>query len=213
MVDLATALTGEWAMVTEFFTTGLLPLPLLERTKLVGSNITGGTTWSDNLPALEQLQLMGMVSDDAIDHTLRQIAEIAPQLDSYLRRPLAGRLMPFKPVFRGGAETMTPLLERVFPSLESLTKSEVRLVTTRQQLAAALAFLDQGEGGLAAHPDPFTGKPFALVQDGAFRRLVATSPALGNSLDLWIGPRPPDGATSPATVEPQTQDAEPTSGF
>lgn len=214
MLDVATALMGELEEMTGFLTK-MRALPLLEHTKLLGSTMStdGGVHWSSHFSVLEQLQLMGTVSDDDIDRSLRQLAEIAAPLEAYHRRPLAGRLTPFKPVFQGGAESMTPLLNKFFPELDVITKFEVRQATTRQQLAATLAFLDRGEAGLAAHPDPFTGKPFTLVQDGAFRRLVATSPALGKPLDLWIGPRPPDGATSPANVEPRTQAEHPTSGF
>ena len=206
MLEAATALRGELEFIAGSITE-MRSRPLLERAKFLSGSGSG-----DSVLKRVQETVINR-SDDAIDRSLRQLAEIAPRLDTYLRQPLAGRLMPFKPVFQGGAEMMTPMLNDLFPKLDSITKSEIRLATTRQQLVAALAFLDRGEAGLAAHPDPFTGKPFTLVQDGAFRRLVATSPALGNPLDLWIGPRPPDGATSPAAADEPNQDAEPNSRF
>ena len=44
--------------------------------------------------------------------------------------------------------------------------SEERLLIQREQLSAALADFDRGDGGLAAHPDPLTGEPFRLEKVG-----------------------------------------------
>jgi hypothetical protein len=145
------------------------------------------------------------LSDTSIDVTLRQYPLEIARLAEHFRRPLADRIVPLKPTFSSGDQAPTPWFGVFWPELSKFAAVSVKHALQRQQLAAALAFLDQGEVGLTAQPNPLTGKPFMLVQKGGLRGLVADIPGNTIRLELWIGQRPSikeDGGEGAKGIDP-----------
>jgi hypothetical protein len=66
----------------------------------------------------------------------------------------------------------------------------------REQLLAALDYLERGEAALADHLDVLTGKPFRFEKTADGFRLLGDVPDLKKGATLAIGESPPVAAPS-----------------
>lgn len=183
----AEALDGElhmaqWAVDT------LLPLPPMKRVALF-SQLGGGGS------GLDALRLLPEVSDEKL-RVLPGLyrAELA-RWQAHLRRPPAERL-PLPEPWSGG-KAPNALLETLMPAFAGVAKRELQELQRRAMLAAALGRLEGGEGGLAAHPDPLTGRPFACeATPTGFRLTASVVPDLKPAvLEVGQAPAPAPAAT------------------
>jgi hypothetical protein len=107
-----------------------------------------------------------------------------------LRRPPIARLHQ-EPRFTTGERAPHPLLGILAPAWDGIASAGIQAELLRDQLQAALAYLDRGEAGLAAFPDPLTGKPFRLEKSGSGFRLLADLPGMQKPLALEVGDTAP----------------------
>jgi hypothetical protein len=103
---------------------------------------------------------------------------------AHLRLPPGERV---KPMPAADAGPRHPLAQMLSPAWEMVGTSEVRLLVAREQLRAALDQLDRGDAGLAAHPDPLSGKPFVLERSGGGFRLRSSIPNVNREAVLEVG--------------------------
>ncbi len=198
-VDVTTTLLSDWELVANTLA-WMRSEPLGNRVASLTSDVTNVSSDVENVPVRPEF-----VNDDAIDRTLFLYPVELARLAEHWRRPMADRILPLKPAFSSGEEAPT-FLVGFFWAGNAGALVDAKIAVQRLQFAAVLAFLEQGEVGLATHLDPVTGKPFKLVQDGTFRRLVAELPGLKDPVELWIGLRPPKN-TNPDLPENKPEEA------
>ena len=172
----------------------MLAMPPLQRVGFCGQLGGGGT-------GLDALRLLPEVTDEKL-RALSEVygAEVA-RWQAHLRRPPAERLPLPKPW--SGGKAPNALLEALMPAFTGMANRELQDLQRRAMLRAALARLADGDAGLAAHPDPLAGKPFACeATPGGFR---LSADAVGElkpaMLEVGQAPAPaPVPATAPAAT-------------
>ncbi len=115
-----------------------------------------------------------------------------------LSRPPVERLRT-EPRFTTGDRASHPLIAYFVPDLIEIAASEIRVLLLRDQLFAALDYLDRGEPALAGHLDILTGKPFQLEKTATGFRLIASIPGQKKGAELTVGEASPE---APATATP-----------
>jgi hypothetical protein len=107
-----------------------------------------------------------------------------------LRRPLGERLRK-EAMYTTGEQAPHPLIELCAPAWSAIASQEVRGLLLREQLVAALDYLERGEAALADHLDVLTGKPFRFEKTADGFRLLADVPGLEKGATLVIGESSP----------------------
>jgi RNA polymerase sigma factor (sigma-70 family) len=178
----------------------LRTLPSSERGAAVSA--LSSTSQPQGPAAATELAAMAAATTDAgLERFLALYpVEIARQR-AHLLDPLSARCRPLVPRYSSGDQPPQLLLGLFFPAVEQLAATEVRMLIQREQLAAALACLDEGDAALARHPDPVTGKPFRIERTATGFRLSATLPEQ-QPIEFVVGDAPRPAATQ---AEPAAQ--------
>jgi RNA polymerase sigma factor (sigma-70 family) len=190
---IADALDGDLDMMRCEVTT-LLAMPVGQRVSAL-INLTGQ---SGRIGVLGALGTWSQATDASLKALLVAYPLEIARWKSLLRRPPAERLRP-EPRFTTGDRAPHPLIDRLMPNWSSFAASEIRVLLLREQLSAALDYLDRGEPALAGHLDILTGKPFQLEKTATGFRLTASIPGQQKGAELTVGEASPE---APATATP-----------
>lgn len=171
----------------------LLGMPYSQRivavNNLVGTSASGGVAG-----------MAAAVTDTSLQSLRAGYPVEVARWRAHLQLPLAQRLVPISPQFSTGDAPPHPLLGMFAPAVSLVAATEVRIAVERAMLLAALAYLDEGEAGLARHPDPATGRAFAIAKTAAGFSLQAELAGQKKPCALRIG-EPAD--RTQAQPEPQ----------
>jgi hypothetical protein len=144
---------------------------------------------------LETFNAVSQATDASLKSLLVAYPLEIARWKTLLRRPPAERLRP-EPRFTTGDRAPHPLIDRILPNLSSFAASEIRVLLLREQLSAALDYLDRGEPALAGHLDILTGKPFQLEKTATGFRLTASIPGQQKGAELTVGEASPEAPTT-----------------
>lgn len=149
---------------------------------------------------LDSLALSAQATDASLKTCLDAFPVEVARWQALLRRPPAERLRK-EPAFSTGDKAPHPLLEVLAPAVQQIAANELRVLLLREQLLAALDYLDRGEPALADHLDVLTGKPFRLEKTASGFRLLADIPEAKQGATLVVGESPPAApAAAPAAA-------------
>lgn len=136
-----------------------------------------------------------MVTDASLNSLLVAYPIEVARWKTLLRRPPAERLRT-EPMFTTGERAPHPLIDPLAPAWSMVGASEIRVLLLRDQLSAALDYLDRGEPALAGHLDILTGKPFQLEKTTTGFRLTASIPGQKKGAELTVGEAPSEAPTT-----------------
>lgn len=130
-----------------------------------------------------------MVTDASLNQALLYYPKEFSRVEEHWKLPFKLRQVPLNPAPGSMEGSSSPWIQLNWQGLKGLPIQEARLVVARELLAAALTYLDQGDAGLATHPDPLTGKPFQLIEKEGKRGLTAQIFDDHEPIIFWLGPK------------------------
>ncbi len=143
---------------------------------------------------LETIPLISLTPDDALRSCLALYHVEVARWQALLRRQPGERLLK-EPRFTTGERAPHPLIDLLAPSFDKIAPTEIRAMLLREQLRAALDYLDRGEPALADHLDILTAKPFRFEKTAGGFHLLADIPGTTQGATLMVGELP---SASPA---------------
>ena len=183
----ADSLTQERTRV-EAAINNLLSVPPDDRMKYFADrSVNGDWTWAPFNKTADMASVGSELSDKALNQFLIAYRQENARLQEHLRQPLANSIKAISPPLFSGEPP-----SHLYGSLQSFAEwagtNQARLLIKREQLLAALAYLDSGELGLAEHPSPMTEALFRLEKAGTDFDLCAD--LSGKEVRLLVGERP-----------------------
>lgn len=148
---------------------------------------------------LETKAVAAMTTDASLKSCLDAYGVEIARWRALLRRPPGERLRK-ESLFTTGERAPHPLIDVLTPAWTLASTSEVRVLLLREQLLAALDYLDRGEPALADHLDVLTGKPFRFEKTATGFRLLADIPEEKQGATLVVGESPPTAPAAPAAA-------------
>jgi RNA polymerase sigma factor (sigma-70 family) len=143
------------------------------------------------------------LTDAYLQRSIDQIPIELERFKARLQLPIAERLKALEPTSATGEYLRLFTLA----SVEVFARGSIRTLIRLEQLRAALAYLDRGDAGLGAYPDPLTGQPFRLEKTDTGFRLLVDIPGDEKPQVLIVGE--PTRAAIPDTLPAETPDPLP----
>ena len=175
----------------------MLAMPMKQRVSLL-ENLTAQSRGQPGV--MKTIGTMFQATDASLKSLLVAYPIEVARWKALLRRPPAERLRT-EPRFTTGDRASHPLIDMLLPAWSQIAASEIRVLLLREQLSAALDYLDRGEPALAGHLDILTGKPFQLEKTATGFRLIASIPGQQKGAELTVGEASPEtpGTATPAS--------------
>jgi hypothetical protein len=160
---------------------------------------------------IDKLQGTSAKSGDALvltDDLMLKVQSVLPDefkrgKEHLLLSPME-RLKPLVPAFTQDDPSMLKVLKMLTPSWTQIAAVEVRLLQKRQQLLAAIAYLDGAKDNLGLFPDVLTSAPFQLEQTAYGFRLFSDAQGQDARVELKVGELPfSDATSSPSGSRPE----------